>query len=97
MRRRWIWSWPRRLNFGLVQTLLAEAGTEILGWAQVDFAAREAFREVRFDAGDAQQPGDAVRLEFDEQVDIAAGSEVVAQGQLDGPSTGRGIWMAAAL
>ena len=45
MGRRRTWSWPRRLDFGLVQTLLAEAGAEIGGWAQVDFGRREAFRQ----------------------------------------------------
>ena len=80
MGRRRIWSWPRRLHFGLVQTLLAEAGTEIGGWAQVDFGRREAYREGQFDGGDGRQRGDAGRLELDEQVDVAAGSGVAAQG-----------------
>ena len=80
MGRRRIWSWPRRLQFGLVQTLLAEAGAEIGGWAQVDFGRREAFRQRRFDGGGGRQRGDAGRLELDEQVDVAAGSGVAAQG-----------------
>ena len=72
-------SCSRPLNFRPVQDFLPEVGTQVLGCPQVDCAPREKFRKRYLHPGDAQQPGNAVRFELDQQVDIAVGPEVIAQ------------------
>ncbi|MDE0179814.1 MAG: hypothetical protein OXL39_00620 [Caldilineaceae bacterium] len=66
------------MNFGAVQDLLSEVGAQVFGCSQVDFASGEEFRQFFLHTGDAQQSGDAVGLELNEQVDIAVGPEIFA-------------------
>ena len=46
---------------------------------EIDFPA-EQLAELQFDLGDAQEPGDLVRVELDEKVDVTVGPELAPRG-----------------
>ena len=79
VQRKRISSCSRISDFRSVQNILPEVGAETLRCSQIDFAPREQFRQFDFHAGDAQQSGNAVWFEFDEQVDIDVRAEVIPQ------------------
>jgi hypothetical protein len=69
----------RRLieSIGLGEYLVTEVGAQKTGRIQVD-AAPQNLGELILHP-EERQPGDMVRLELDQHVDIAVGTEVVAE------------------
>src|SRR4051794_32038785 len=64
---------------GVGGDLVAEVGAEVFGGAQLDRPAEGVF-ELEFHHGEVQQAGGVFGLELDQEVDVAVGPEVVAQG-----------------
>jgi hypothetical protein len=59
--------------------LVAEVGAEVLGRAELDRPA-EGFFELELHLGQVQQARRVLGPELDQEVDVAAGAEVVTQG-----------------
>src|SRR3954453_7378678 len=59
--------------------LVAEVGAEVFGRAELDRPA-EGFFELKLHLGQVQQARCVLGPELDQEVDVAAGAEVVTQG-----------------
>jgi hypothetical protein len=58
---------------GCPQDFIAEVTAEVLGCSQVDLPPVQERRQLDFDPRHADQAGLGVRLEFNQQVEIAIG------------------------
>jgi len=62
------------LDFRSTLDFLAEIPAEILGSAHVRLAPAEQRRQFELEIGHAQQAGLCLRLELDQQIDVAVGT-----------------------
>src|SRR3990172_58576 len=67
------------LNHCLIQNLLAEIRAQVRGRAQVYLPSPEQRREFALHAGHAEEAGCTTPLKLHQGVDVAIGTEIVAQ------------------
>ena len=73
---------PYILNFRFFQYRVAEIAAQVLRRAEVDFATEHP-GQFQLHTGESNKTGDTVRLELDEDVDIAVWSEIGPQGRAE--------------
>lgn len=77
------WSFFRILDFRRFHDFLAEVPAQVCGSAQIDLPASEQIRQLQLHACDTKKSGDMIRLEFDQQVDVAIRTKIIPQGRAE--------------